>query len=317
MLAALWIVQPAFARPERRPSKDVASPQDIEARTRLGSVLRGKIVFDSNRSGTFGIYTIDLQTGDISPLVDTDRTEMYPDPSPDGTQVVFSDAKSDHKKSESSIAIVPATGGAARKLADDGMFPTFSSDGTKIYFERQRSKIIRLDLASGKEEEIFPKGHPDWVGKSVIKPRISTDGKYAVFISEEPRRWSSWFVELASGKGKYVGPGCEPGWFPAGDRVMWITGVDAKERSGIAAYSLKDGKVEMVQDADAPRGHEYFPSLAEKGRFLLFSAARPKEHKPTSANYQVFVKDLQENTLTRVTFDRYTNRWPKLLRMKD
>ena len=110
-----------------------------------------------------------------------------------------------------------------------------------------------------------------------------------------------------------IGPGCEPTWFSSGDKLAWVTGKKAKERSGIGMYEIKSKKVSDLQDADAPRGHEYFPKLASADRFLLYSSARPGEHDANTANYQLFIKDLSNETVVRVTFDEHTNRWPKLL----
>lgn len=301
------------ARPEQPESKDVASPAEIQARANLAKSFPGEIVFDSTRGDGFGIHIINLASGEIRTLVDTDKEEMYPNVSPDGKWVAFSRANSKNKRDTADIFLIPATGGAEQKLASDGTFPTFSADGKSIYFERDRNHIIQIDLQTKQEQEIFPKGRPEWAELSVVKPHVSPNDKLVSFISEKPRRWSSWYAELETGKATFVGPGCEPTWFSNSEKIAWVSGVKAKERSGIAAYDIRTKKVSMVQDADAPRGHEYFPSLELKDKFLLYGAARPKEHKPTTANYQIFAKNIATGQVVRVTFDKYTNRWPKLL----
>ena len=63
-------------------------------------------------------------------------------------------------------------------------------------------------------------------------------------------------------------------------------------------------------DNDAPRGHEYFPSILED-RYIFYAASRPEEHDHASANYQLYVHDLKAGWTARLTRDGFTNRWPK------
>ena len=56
--------------------------------------LPASILFDSNFSGTFGIYTIKRGAERPEKIVDTELHEMFPDPSPDGKYIVFAKSKS-------------------------------------------------------------------------------------------------------------------------------------------------------------------------------------------------------------------------------
>ena len=300
-------------RPEQKPSKDTASTADIQAREDLAKIFPGRILFDSNRGAGFGIFAIDSRGQKLETIADSREHEMYPDVSPDGKWIVFARSDSLSKHATSEIRIVSLSGHDERKLADNATFPTFSADGLAVYFERNRESVMKIDIKSGKETELFPKGNPEWTEVAIVKPHVSPDGKFVTFISEQPRRWSAWYADLTTGKAAQVGSGCEPTWYPGSTKIAWVGGKTRLERSGISSFELSTGKVETVQDSGPPRGHEYFPSVTGDSRFLLYAAARPGEHEPTTANYQIFVKDLTTSRVTRITFDPHTNRWPKLL----
>ena len=298
------------AKPELPPSNEAPTPAETDARKRLAGRFPGRIIFDSNRGKGFGIYVADAE-GNVQTLLDRERHEMYPDVSPDGSLVVYS---SEARRSAPQVWIVSIDGSQARMLSSNGEFPSFSADGKAVYFNRDRKFIISHDLATGAEKEIFPLGHELWSRNQIAVPRVSPDGSYVAFATQHPRRWSSWYVNVKTGESQYIGKGCEPTWFAEGEKLAWIGGATPPlERTQISAFDRKSGQVSKLQDADAPRGHEYFPSVTKDDRFLLFTAARPKEHAPESANYQLFVKEIETGEVTRITFDRYTNRWPKLL----
>jgi hypothetical protein len=283
-------------------------------RQRAHQILRelsAEVVFDSNRSGTFGIYRV--KSGSVEPevIIDTpERHEVFPDVSLDGNFIVFASARSAGRNAEADIWMVRPDGVGAKRIAENGTFPTVSSDGKRVYFERDRVRLMVVELEGGGERELFPGGASnEWGGYQVIKPRVSPDGSGVVFTSDREGRWSAWAVELASGKGRRIARGCEPGWW--GIENFWVKKSGAKERSGIY---VKNGENEVpLIDRDAPWGHEYFPTVT--GEVLLYAACPPNQHAHESSNYQLFLTQVGRNGVpTRLTFDRHTNRWPKLLR---
>ena len=289
---------------------------DRKKRENLAKHFPGKILFDSNRSGTFGIYTIRVDGTGLRKLIDDPKWhEMFPDASPDGKYVVYSRAKTTSRLAPSEVWMIQRDGKNPRRLASDGTFPTFSGNGQTIYFERRRKKVMEVDVNGNDEREIFPAENEKFRRYQVVKPRVSPDGSIVTFTSDRPRAWTAWYALTANSQAFKIRRGCEPVPFGDAKRIAWIYNNHKriKERSGIYVYNLKDGSDKILQDADAPRGHEYFPTLASNDRYLLYGASRPKEHSHETGNYQIFVKDLQTGKVIRVTFDAYTNRWPKRL----
>ncbi len=304
------------ARGDRKVAKaEKPTPAEVEARAAFAREFGGAIVFDSDRSGSFGIWAMQADGRGLRPVSDTPAHEMYPDPSPDGAWIAFSRAPSLSKRAVAEIWVCRAAGGEERKLADNGMYPTFSADGQTVFFERERSRVMAVGLDGAGEREVFP-AKSAWPGSvQIVKPRISADGGRVAFVSNRGQRggWNTWIADLKTGESWHAAKGCEPGWTPDG-RLTWVNeGDDTRERTGIFLYDPAAGKSVELQDADAPRGHEYFPTVTPDGAWLLWGACGPGEHEHVSSNYQLFARRLSGGAPVRLTFDGFDNRWPKRL----
>lgn len=322
LLVLFGLSKVPLAKPESVQNIKADHPTKAEkkARVQLAKYFPGKILFDSNRSGTFGIYFINIDGTKLRRVIDDPNWhEMYPDPSPNGRLIVFSRAKTYSRRAPSEVWIVERNGKNPKRLSLDGVYPTFSADGKTIYFERQRKKVMAIDLYGGNERELFPAKNKKFKRYQVVIPRVSSDGRWVAFTSDRKGRWNAWYAEIKTGQAFRIHKGCEPVFFSDSNRLAWVKNVRgvAKERSGIYTYNISNRSFETLEDAGPPRGHEYMPTLAANDRYLLYSVCRPKEHSHETGNYQIFVKDLKTQTKTRITFDAYTNRWPKLLSHKE
>ena len=286
--------------------------EETEGRRHLQDLPAGRLLFDSNRSGSFGIYLQNLDGGGVRKVVDTPAEEMYPDVDPTGRWLVYARARSTNLKAPAEVRICRLDGSQDRRLLDNATFPSFTGDGKAVIAERERGRIIRVEIAGGREEEIFPRGQGPFARAQIAKPRISPDGRWVAFTSDRPRRWSAWAVRLADGLAVRLGDGCQPVWSNDPDVVFHVATTGMKERTGVLRSTLPDGKGKTVLDRDAPRGHEYFPAI-EGGRYIFYGASRPGEHDHDSANYQLFVHDLKEGWTARITRDGFTNRWPRFV----
>ncbi len=271
------------------------------------------IVFDSNRSGSFGIYSINTKTLKIVPIVDSTQHEMYPDPSSDGKFIAYSKALSTSRLSPSQIWIYEVGTQKNSLINKDGVAPQFSADGKTIYFERNRRKVMAINIDGSNEREIFPLTRKNMKGYQVVKPRVSPDGKYVSFSSDKKGAWNAWAADLNSKKLFHIGKGCEPTWMPDSNSVVWIIKSGAKEGSGIFSKKIDGDTVIEVQDAGKPQGHEYFPYASKDQKWLLYGAAPPGQHSHIEDNYNLFAKDRISNEVFRLTFDTFTDRWPKFI----
>jgi hypothetical protein len=280
------------------------------ARREVADSFRGRIVFDSNRRGTFGIFSVMPDGSDVKPVVDGEWAEVYPDVSGDGRWVTFARAESEVRGAASEIFVAGTDGREPRRVAANGTYPTFSGDGRTIYFERDRRRVMAIGFDGKNERPLFLPADYGFAGREVVKPRVSPDGSMVVFTSDRGGRWHAWGVDLRSKQAFAIGPGCEPSWFPDGRRIAWIR-FQARDRAGIFAFDRPSGAASVLEDAGPPRGHEYFPTITADGEFLLYGSAPSGQHSHATANYQIFIKRLADGAVARVTRDRFTNRWPK------
>jgi hypothetical protein len=79
--------------------------------------------------GNFDIWVVPIAGGDPVQITNSPAAEMQPDWSPDGSAIVFHS-----ERDGGGIYIVPALGGAQRRLTSSGMYPKWSRDGAEIFF---------------------------------------------------------------------------------------------------------------------------------------------------------------------------------------
>jgi Tol biopolymer transport system component/uncharacterized membrane protein YbhN (UPF0104 family) len=297
---------PEATSEQKQSNEHSAQPQFVPS-----NQFKGKVVYDSNRAGTFGIYQINLTTGEIEVLFDTEQHEMFPDPSPNGKLIVFAKTNSLVRFAPSQIWLYDARIKQAIMLTENGTFPTFSADGGTIYFERERRKVMAVDIDGGNLREIYPKEDPTFARYQVVKPRISMSEKLLTFTSDKGGRWHAWAVKLSQQESFLIGKGCEPVPSDQKKKIIWIENEHAKGGSGIMSYDTASGVNEVLFDRGEGLSQEYFPSLSSDGRHLLYSASASDQHSHESGNYQLFILELSTGNITQLTSDSFTNRWPK------
>jgi Tol biopolymer transport system component len=152
------------------------------------------IVFTSNRSGTYQIYTCNTEGENIKQLTHSSGSNATPVWSPDGDQIVFAS----ERDNDSEIYIMNADGTEQTRLTNqpgDDSHPKFSPDGSKIIFNSPRStpdlsvpwleqfhEIYTMDREGNNLKQITS-------FKSVCTyPSYSPDGKKIAFrrITEDP-----------------------------------------------------------------------------------------------------------------------------------
>jgi len=292
---------------------DVAyTAEELEGRRHLSKLPAGRVLFDSNRSGSFGIYLQHPVGSGLQKVIDSPAEEMFPAIAPDRQWVAYARARSTSLRAPAEIRLCRLDGSDDRLLLANATFPSFTADGRAVIAERERSRIIRVEIASGREEEIFPRGEGPFARAQVVKPRISPDGQWVAFTSDQPRRWTAWAVRLADGRAVELGEGCQPVWSTNPERIYHVATTGMQERTGFLRTDLAEGRGETVLDRDAPRGHEYFPAIVDE-RYVFYAASRPGEHDHASANYQLYVHDLKEGWTARLSRDGFTNRWPQFV----
>ncbi len=276
-----------------------------------------RIIFDSNRSGSFGIYSVATDGSDLQTIADTKDDESIPAVSPDNSTILYARREKSASAAQSDLWMVDPDGQNARLFVKNADFPSFSSDGKTVYFQRERKRIMAVDIDGNNEREIFPLGLAPFAGRTIVHPRVSHDGSHLAFVTDYPNKWKLWIYNFTTKLTYQIGHGCEPLWRNDGKALLWIYKGNSKSKSGIYEFSLETLKNKTVQDGGEPFGHEYFPHLSSDEKTLLWAACPADQHSHQDSNYQLFSRPLDSDEVTRVTNDPYTNRWPKLLKRKN
>ncbi len=134
----------------------------------------GEIAFESNLSGNWEIYLLDLQTEATHNLTRSPADDFSPAWSPDGSQLAFVSDRDDDKQPE--LYVMDADGSHLQRIAGgNGQFanPTWTSDGRSLVSMHGWRQIYLIDPVDRSEH---------WLGAG-FSPRISPDGKSLLYYA--------------------------------------------------------------------------------------------------------------------------------------
>jgi TolB protein len=177
----------------------------------------GLIVFSSNRSGPWHIWTVRPDGGDLKELTagPADSSDVDPVWSPDGRSILFSSTRGN----KAGVWRMAADGSKPERLCD-GDQAEWSPDGKRIALRRGDQLLVR-DLASGKETRLTPADFPHPSG-----PAWSPDGKTIAFACRGEGANALYLVPADGGPPTKLfdkDPACEPHWSPDGKTIVYET----------------------------------------------------------------------------------------------
>jgi len=216
----------------------------------------GIIIFSSNRSGPWHIWSVKPDGSDLKELTKGGADENDVDPvfSPDGKSVLFSSTRG----GAVGVWRMPLDASAPPVRICDGDQAEWSPDGRRICLRRSE-RIFTRDLASGQEKCITPEKFPH-----CSSPSWSRDGKAIAFAC----RWDAGnaiFTVPADGgePAKIYGEqgACEPHWSPDGSRLVYETETHV-------ATIQPDGKGNRLVTTFG--GVQRYPRWSPDGRFIVF-----------------------------------------------
>ena len=199
----------------------------------VSTVAHTKITFSSRRNGIEGVYVMDDDGSNQTPIRTGDHKVPYPHRwSPDGKQIVF-------KGEFYHLYLMNADGTNVRKLVDKGPFgyinlASFSPDGQSIVFHRsfrENNKPISgtyvLNIETGEMEKIsdFWGIQHDWSpdGKHIICAEPSTDGvNNTIWIMDADGDNLRPLIPAAAQGGEFTIIRDAPRWSPDGKQIVFL-----------------------------------------------------------------------------------------------
>ena len=298
-----------------------------EAVRQLGQRLDGVVVWSSNRSGQHQLYLVDLRRHSIRQLTNTPTASTFPRFAPDGQRLVFLRSQQERVSIRNLTAwdvyVINSDGRGERRLAQGGLHPTWTADGTAVVFHRG-TQVFRVALATGQETPILDvarelPGIDDDAGD--LEP--SHDGQQFGFVVRGT------FTGAYGLRGPFSGAAvldprahtlarltqeqaCQTTWAPDGQSLLWMeTGGNGGTR---VMTGRPDGRERRVFiDLPGARSHEYFPKLSNDGRWFVWGATA-EGHEQDQANYEIFVWEVGTpwETAIQLTHHPGNSNWPDL-----
>jgi DNA-binding winged helix-turn-helix (wHTH) protein len=160
------------------------------------------IAYSSDRSGNFDLWVQPVSEGNPVQVTTSAAHDWQPDWSPDGTRLVFRS-----ERDGGGLFIVPALGGAERKIAGFGCRPRWSPDGSRILFYSSTlqnvvgvPKVYLAELDGKPPRELAP----EFLGEfNYLRAAWHPDGQRISVWGSHLKRphlgWSFWTISLSGG----------------------------------------------------------------------------------------------------------------------
>ncbi len=299
---------------------------------RISSLGRGFVIWESNRTGHWRIWRMELDGTGLRQLSpdEGDREHYCPHLSPNGQRYVYlsypkgADGYEEHKPGQLPRMILATTDGKhSRVLVEEAR--SYGEDRAAVWVDDDQ--LIYID----------GNGMTQWLTISTGVKRPLTDENtsmpdnkrqhYGLLINRQLTHaafgWPAAFdpYDPKTRQVNYMPPlrGCQPYFTADGVWGYWMNGGGGP----IARFNLKtreQGVILHARDARMPsdRNYLYFPMISRNQRLIAF-AASPGQHDHFSSDYDIFIARLNPDTLdiegTPVRYtdhpacDRYPDVW--------
>ena len=233
------------------------------------------IAYVSDRTGRFEIFLRQIGTTADIPLTHDQGDNVQPAFSPDGRQIAFVSKGGagapifypgfDNPMAGGEIWVMPALGGIPRRIAKDGNFPSWSPDGTKIVFARNRIGLFEVAASGGDVRAIkLPT-------QGAYYPAYSSDARWIFF---EDGRNAINVIAATGGDVQQIGTGRHPVWDHSSQSVIYSDSREGNNHSlWSVPFSTRDGKTSgPARPLTIGRGRDWQPAVSRDGKLVAYTA---------------------------------------------
>ena len=245
-----------------------------------GNVTRAQdsdyAVFVSQREGVTELFTINLQTRQVSQLTQSGRGHLTPAAAYSSREIVFAAQEGSNfelfsaQVATSWRARRPTLVGLQRLTMDivDEVSPTISANGVLVAFASGAGLELMTMNGGGRQIVLTNDGeHRDYC------PAIAPDGKQIAFISNRNGSEEIWLVNVATGALRQLTADAQPlgglSWSADGLQLAFTSANTKTKLTGIALADITSGVFRLLTD-----NGDSNPALSARGDRLLFTSQR-------------------------------------------
>jgi serine/threonine protein kinase len=238
------------------------------------------IAYVADRDGNFEIYLQQISGGPAINLTRDPSADIQPAFSPDGREIAFVSNRSGtsdimhaapgQPRVGGDIWVMPALGGPARKIVENGNTPSWTPDGSDILYVYGTFGTARIAsvAATGGVSRDVPIDEPFVL--RYFFPKLSEDGRWLLYQNGG----SIEVVAAQGGKPKTLAEGSHPAWGPGSTSVLFTSAQPGKSRTlSMAPFSLARGELDgPARPLTFGRGPDRGAAASRDGTAIAFSA---------------------------------------------
>lgn len=283
-------------------------------------LVKGFIVWSSNRYGTHDILRMSMPDGIIERLTTSSHVDTYPRISPDGSEIIFCRSREEWVSQRNPVPwdawLFDFKTGKERKIAEFAFMPTWVSDGKAVVFVRNGRQVVRLNIVTGEEDILCRSGKGGFSDRSIFQTPSYNQKLDAVAVTLRGSSRGTVVIYLKTKKQVRVGGGCQLGWV-AGNAASLLCYVDHEGHDNIIyGYDLDAGVGNKLVNLDGVLSHEYFPKFSNDGRYMVFcaSAGGRSQHEHDTSDYEVFLWKYGASPTEAIRLTHHTGNdcWPDI-----
>jgi len=238
------------------------------------------VAYVADREGNFEIYLQQISGGPALNLTRNPAADIQPAFSPDGHEIAFVSGRASatdvfHASPNlplvgGDIWVMPALGGAPRRIAENGNSPSWTPDGTGVLYVHgtfRNCRIARVSSSGGERRDI-PIEEPSV--QRYFYPSLSADGRWLLYQNGGQIE----VVDANGGKPRVLAQGQSPAWGFASNNVLFTNGTPGKGRTlWQAPFSRARGELQgPPRPITFGRGADIDAKASRDGSTIVFSS---------------------------------------------
>jgi len=253
-----------------------------------------KIVFTSNRTGNFEIFTMNWDGTNIQQLTNSEYDDINPSLSLKGDKIVFDSWGKDYHK----IYIMNTDGTELTLLKDDvrGGYPTWLPDGKKIAFESWEedtaTTIDLINIESGDTQQFMYFKSAEAGGIGSTSPSWSPDGRNVSFVKYN-EAYNIYIKKLDSGTVTLIRDdvyfNLSPAWSPDSKKIAF----ESLLNNNLEICVMNNDGTNVTNLTNDPSG-DYKPTWSKDGKKIAFASVR-------TGDFEIFVMNTDGTGLKNLT----------------